>query len=203
MTAPPAVQFDDAGLVPAIVQDYDSGEVLMLGYMTRESLEQTQHDGLVTFWSRSRGELWRKGDTSGNFLRLVSMASDCDGDALLIQARPDGPTCHTGAPSCFSPDTAVGFRRLEGLWRVIADRSAQRPAGSYTAELIAGGVNATSRKVAEEATEVVLAAKDHAAGHDTGQLAEEAADLLYHLLVVLAERGESAAALLDALERRA
>jgi len=198
-----SIVFDESGLVPAIVQDVSSGEVLMLGYMSRESLKQTESEGVVTFWSRSRSELWRKGDSSGNRLELRGIAQDCDGDALLVQATPTGPTCHTGSVSCFTNDANEGFRRLEGLWRVITDRAARRPAGSYTAELIGGGVNATTRKVTEEATEVLLAAKDHATGLDNGELAEEAADLLYHLLVVLAERGESPAAFLDALERRA
>ena len=197
------VQFDEAGLVPAIVQDAASGAVLMLGYMNRESLEITLEEGLVTFWSRSRGELWRKGDTSGNRLELVAVAADCDSDALLVTARPTGPTCHTGEQSCFGSAQNHGFRRLDDLWATIADRADERPAGSYTVELLEGGVNATTRKVTEEATEVLLAAKDHAAGRDSGELAEEAADLIYHLLVVLAERGVTPAAMLDVLERRA
>ena len=201
---PGAVRYDAAGLVPAIVQHSATGEVLMLGYMSADSLALTIDQGLVTFWSRSRQELWRKGDTSGNQLRFESVAADCDGDALLVSATPTGPTCHTGAPSCFAAaPRQQGFRRLEALWDVVAERAAARPEGSYTAELVAAGVNATTRKVAEEATEVVLAAKDHAAGLDGGELAEEVADLIYHLLVVLAERGENPAAFLDALERRA
>jgi len=120
-----------------------------------------------------------------------------------VRAIPDGPTCHTGTRSCFSSDEGgVGFDRLERLWAVISNRVAAKPDGSYTAELVAGGVNATGRKLTEEATEVLLAAKDHAAGIDDGELAEEAADLIYHLLVLLAERGESPAGFLDALERR-
>lgn len=205
MTAfdPSAVKFNEAGLVPAIVQDDSTGTVLMLGYMNEESLRQTMHDSLVTFWSRSRRELWRKGSTSGNLLRLVEISIDCDGDALLVRASPDGPTCHTGSRSCFdASDRSVGFDRLERLWSVIADRAATRPEGSYTAQLVSGGVNAAGRKLTEEATEVLLAAKDHAAGRDQGELAEEAADLLYHLLVVLAERGESPRGVLDVLDRR-
>ncbi|NND04673.1 MAG: bifunctional phosphoribosyl-AMP cyclohydrolase/phosphoribosyl-ATP diphosphatase HisIE [Acidimicrobiia bacterium] len=198
-----AVSFDSEGLVPAIVQDAASGEVLMLGYMNRESLEQTLSEGLVTFWSRSRGELWRKGDSSGNRLELRHIAADCDGDTLLVEAAATGPTCHTGTVSCFADNESQGFRRLEDLWRVIAQRATDKPDGSYTAQLIAAGVDATGRKVTEEATEVLLAAKDHAAGIDPEHLAEEAADLIYHLLVVLAERGESPTAFLDALERRA
>ncbi len=201
--APDEVVYDSAGLVPAIVQDRANGDVLMLGYMNRESLALTLDSGLVTFWSRSREQLWRKGETSGNELRLVSIALDCDHDALLVTADPTGPTCHTGATGCFTDTDRQGFRRLEALWEVIAERAESRPEGSYTASLVAAGVDATARKVAEEATEVVIAAKDHAAGDDNGELAEEAADLVYHLLVLLAERGASPAELLDALERRA
>ncbi len=198
-----AVEFDEAGLVPAVVQDERSGAVLMVGYMNQESLQRTLDESLVTFWSRSRRELWQKGATSGNLLHLVGITVDCDGDALLVTARPQGPTCHTGSPSCFATSGArQGFAQLEGLWAVIADRVADQPAGSYTANLVSQGVNATTRKLTEEATEVLLAAKDHAAGHDHGELAEEAADLIYHLLVVLAERGTQPAAVLDVLERR-
>ena len=197
-----AVAFDADGLVPAIVQDRASGDVLMLGYMNRDSLELTLTSGLVTFWSRSRGELWRKGETSGNELRLVSMTLDCDSDALLVIADPTGPACHTGATTCFADTERQGFRRLEALWQVIADRAATRPEGSYTASLVTAGVDAAARKVAEEATEVVLAAKDHAAGAEGGHLAEEAADLVYHLLVLLAERGLEPTAVLDVLDGR-
>jgi phosphoribosyl-ATP pyrophosphohydrolase/phosphoribosyl-AMP cyclohydrolase len=171
--------------------------------MNQESLQRTLDNSLVTFWSRSRQELWQKGATSGNLLHLVGIATDCDGDALLVTARPDGPTCHTGESSCFGETgDRQGFAQLERLWTVIADRVATRPAGSYTAELVSQGVNATTRKLTEEATEVLLAAKDHAAGLDGGELAEEAADLIYHLLVVLAERGTQPAAVLDVLDRR-
>jgi phosphoribosyl-ATP pyrophosphohydrolase/phosphoribosyl-AMP cyclohydrolase len=198
-----AVKFDDAGLVPAVVQDADSGVVLMVGYMNQESLQRTLDNALVTFWSRSRQEMWQKGSTSGNLLRVVGIAMDCDGDALLVTAHPDGPTCHAGESSCFGEtDERQGFAQLERLWAVVADRAAARPAGSYTAGLVSQGVNATTRKLTEEATEVLLAAKDHAAGLDCGQLAGEAADLIYHLLVVLAERGTQPAAVLDVLERR-
>ena len=198
-----AVKYDESGLVPAVVQDDVSGTVLMVGYMTAESLQRTLDDSLVTFWSRSRQELWQKGATSGNLLHLVDIAADCDADALLVTAHPQGPTCHTGESSCFGTTTdRQGFAQLERLWAVIADRVATRPAGSYTADLVSQGVNATTRKLTEEATEVLLAAKDHAAGLDQGELAEEAADLIYHLLVVLAERGTQPAAVLDVLERR-
>lgn len=204
-----AVEFDQAGLVPAIVQDDATGRVLMLAYMNRESMQRTVEDRLVTFWSRSRREIWRKGATSGNLLHLIDISLDCDGDAVLVTAHPDGPTCHRGTTACFSepavPDnrgSGQGFERLEGLWTVIADRAATLPEDSYTAQLIGGGVNAAGRKLTEEATEVLLAAKDHVVGSDSGELAEEAGDLIYHLLVVLAERGESPRRVLDALDRR-
>ncbi len=186
------VQFDSAGLVAGIVQDADTRKVLMLGWLNTESLRLTYETGQVTFWSRSRGELWRKGETSGNTLEFVDLAVDCDGDAILITARPAGPTCHTGTVSCFDdadgpPDRS--FAELDQLWRVISQRAEDRPAGSYTARLLAGGVEGPGRKVTEEATEVLLAAKDHAANHaDDQRVAEEAADLVYHLLVLLAER---------------
>ncbi|HEX9645611.1 MAG TPA: bifunctional phosphoribosyl-AMP cyclohydrolase/phosphoribosyl-ATP diphosphatase HisIE [Acidimicrobiia bacterium] len=200
------VRFDEDGLVPGIVQDARSARVLMLGYLSRGSLELTRSTGQVHFWSRSRGELWRKGDTSGNTLQVVDIAVDCDGDALLIRANPAGPTCHTGAVSCFDAGTtiaaAAGFAALDDLWRVIISRATERPAGSYTVDLLDGGVDAVSRKVAEEATEVVLAAKDHATGGPAARVAEEAADLLYHLLVLLAERGVEPQGVIDVLAAR-
>jgi phosphoribosyl-AMP cyclohydrolase / phosphoribosyl-ATP pyrophosphohydrolase len=210
------IAYDEQGLVPGIVQDATTGRVLMLGYLNAESLEKTRATGLVHFWSRSRQELWMKGETSGNLLQLVDLAVDCDGDALLIRARPTGPTCHTGAASCFAtpmlaadqgaapdPEDAPGFAFLDELWSVIEQRKRTRPEDSYTAHLLAGGVDATARKVTEEATEVLLAAKDHATGGRADQVAEEAADLLYHLLVLLAERGIDSGDVVEVLRRRA
>jgi phosphoribosyl-ATP pyrophosphohydrolase/phosphoribosyl-AMP cyclohydrolase len=196
--------FDDRGLVPAIVQDERTGRVLMLGYVNRESLQATERTGLVHFWSRSRNRLWRKGESSGNTLAVRSMTPDCDGDAVLIQAVPAGPTCHTGAISCFGQTPAdQGFAWLERLWEVIAQRNHERPDGSYTARLLAGGTDSVGRKVVEEATEVLLAAKDHAAGAaGDDRLAEEAADLVYHLLVLLAERGLAPSRMIDVLASR-
>jgi phosphoribosyl-ATP pyrophosphohydrolase/phosphoribosyl-AMP cyclohydrolase len=200
------VRFDDRGLVAGIVQDADTGRVLMLGWLNAESLRLTRETGDVTFWSRSRSELWRKGETSGNTLSLVDIAVDCDGDALLITARPAGPTCHTGAVSCFDADPVApqrSFAELDHLWRVIAQRAAERPEGSYTTRLLDAGVEGPGRKITEEATEVLLAAKDHAAGTaDDARVAEEAADLVYHLLVLLAERNVDPAAVLAELESR-
>ena len=166
----------DTGLVPAIVQDRADGRVLMLAWVDREALAATLATGEVHFHSRSRDRLWRKGETSGNVLRLVSIELDCDGDALLLGVDPAGPTCHRGTRSCFSRDEAEGtlqspsqgFAWLETLWATIASRAAERPAGSYTTSLIEGGVDAAGRKVTEEATEVLLAAKDDAFAEAAG-----------------------------------
>jgi phosphoribosyl-ATP pyrophosphohydrolase/phosphoribosyl-AMP cyclohydrolase len=176
----------------------------MVGWMDDEAIDATIESGDVHFHSRSRDRLWRKGETSGNTLRLVDLALDCDGDAILVTAEPRGPTCHRGARSCFDrPGDAgavttpsAGFGWLDTLWSIIERRIVERPEGSYTATLAAGGVDATGRKVAEEAIEVVLAAKDDAAielaGGDrrdsASLLAGELADLLYHALVLAAER---------------
>ncbi len=203
MIDPDAVAFDEAGLAPAVVQDARTGQVLMLAYMNREALEATLTTGEVHFWSRSRDELWHKGATSGNTMRVVDVAADCDGDSVLVTAEPAGPACHTGAATCFGDDRPQGFAALEGLWATITERAATRPAGSYTVELLDGGVDAVSRKVLEEAGEVLLAAKDHAAGGSGERVAEEAADLLYHLLVLMAERDLTPAGMLGALRARA
>ena len=200
MTSP---RYNADGLVPGIVQHAVTGQVLMLGYLNEESLARTVDTGLVTFWSRSRNRLWQKGETSGNVLNLVSMTADCDGDALLIKALPAGPTCHTGQQTCFDDHTDQGFAWLEELWGVIASRSRDLPTGSYTATLIEGGVEAAARKVTEEATEVLLAATNHAAGGPVDAIAEESADLIYHLLVLLAERGVSPSDIVDVLRTRA
>ena len=189
---PPDVRFDAQGLVPGIVQDELTGRVLMLGYLNLESLRLTLSTGDVHFWSRSRQEIWRKGATSGNTLSLVELRVDCDGDALLLIANPRGPTCHTGTGGCFDGtggSRPEGFGILGELWSVILQRADDRPEGSYTASLLSGGVDTVARKVLEEAGEVLLAAKDHAAGlADDRRLAEEVADLAYHTLVLLAER---------------
>ena len=198
------VAFDDAGLVPAVVQDATTGRVLMVAYMNAGALATTQQTGLVTFWSRSRQELWQKGETSGNTLALASIAVDCDSDALLVQASPSGPTCHTGTVSCFGDEQLEGFAALEDLWTVIASRADERPDGSYTTSLLAQGPEGPGRKIVEEATEVLLAMKDHERGvaHDQ-RVAEEAADLVYHLLVGLAERGIAPSLVVEELAARA
>lgn len=212
MTVPdPGVRFGSDGLVPAIVQDGTDGRVLMLAWMDAEALSATLETGEVHFHSRSRDRLWRKGETSGNVLRVVSLSTDCDSDAVLVTVDPAGPTCHRGTRSCFDMDgapadrTTQGFAWLETLWATIAARVESRPAGSYTAKLLDGGVDAVARKVTEEATEVLLAAKDDAVASDDASraaLAGETADLLYHALVLLAERGLPPSEVVAALEQR-
>ncbi len=206
-----------SGLLPAIVQDRADGRVLMLAWVDRVALETTLATGAVHFHSRSRDRLWRKGETSGNVLRLASIALDCDRDALLLTVDPAGPTCHRGTRSCFDladappPPSAQGFAWLETLWATIADRAAHRPAGSYTTGLLEGGVDGAGRKVTEEATEVLLAAKDDAVAEAGGSardatraaLSGEAADLLFHTLVLLAERGLEPGEVLAVLRSRA
>ncbi len=192
---------DAAGLVPAVVQDRE-GLVRMVGWMNEESFGRTLETGLVTFWSRSRQELWTKGETSGNSLHVVSVTADCDHDTLLVTVDPVGPTCHTGEESCFG-DARMRFGFLEVLQDVIDARATERPEGSYTTQLLNAGPDRTARKVVEEATEVLIAAKNHAAGIDDDErLAEEAADLLYHLLVTLEERGVDPSLVTEILRNR-
>jgi phosphoribosyl-AMP cyclohydrolase / phosphoribosyl-ATP pyrophosphohydrolase len=212
----PEVAFGPDGLVAAVVQDVTDGRVLMVGYMDAEAMAATVATGEVHFHSRSRDRLWRKGETSGHVLRLVDWAVDCDGDALLVRVDPVGPTCHRDTRSCFDPDGAPaergsqGFVWLETLWATIASRAAERPSGSYTTALLDGGVDAVARKVTEEATEVLMAAKDDATAAASGTdrtatetaLAGETADLLYHALVLLAERDVAPAAVIGALRAR-
>jgi phosphoribosyl-ATP pyrophosphohydrolase/phosphoribosyl-AMP cyclohydrolase len=210
------IRFGPDGLAPAIVQDAADRRVLMLAWMDGEALAETRRTGEAHFHSRSRDALWRKGETSGHVLRVRAIEADCDADALLLTVDPVGPTCHRETRSCFDPDgapagrTSQGFAWLETLWTTIADRVDRRPAGSYTTRLVDAGVDATGRKVVEEATETLLAARDDAeaerAGADRGEtraaLAGEAADLLYHALVVLAERGLEPRSVVDALRGR-
>lgn len=199
--------FDTQGLIPAIVQHVRSGEVLMLGYMNAESLRLTVESGLVTFWSRSRSELWQKGMTSGNVLRLVEIRQDCDGDALLVLAEPEGPTCHTGQPSCFHRDldgqlTSLRLPQLSVLMRLvdtIHDRRQDANPESYTARLLHGGVDRIGKKIGEEAAEVIIAAKNRS----VSEVTYEMADLLYHSLVLLEDQGVELTMVLAELQRRA
>jgi phosphoribosyl-ATP pyrophosphohydrolase/phosphoribosyl-AMP cyclohydrolase len=188
------------GLIPAIVQDAFDGRVLMQGYMTKEALRVTFESGRVTFWSRSRQQLWTKGETSSNYLDLVDIHPDCDLDCLLIRARQEGPTCHLGLDTCFdkegkvSPDLAF----LANLERVIATRDEERPAGSYTTSLLESGIKRIAQKVGEEGVETALAA---AAGGDE-ELLNESADLIYHLLVLLRSRKLELGSLVEVLRIR-
>lgn len=175
-----------AGLLPAIVQDADTLRVLMLGYMNREALSATQDTGLVTFYSRSKQRLWKKGERSGDVLHLVSIDADCDCDTLLVRARPEGTTCHLGRISCFPDAPGDGLAELDTL---IAKRARDRPEASYTTGLFESGVRRIAQKVGEEGVEAALAA----VAQDEDALLGEAADLLYHLTVLLRARGLSLA----------
>lgn len=173
------------GLLPAVVQDARSGAVLMLGYMNREALMQTQSSRKVTFFSRSRQRLWTKGESSGNFLSLTSIHADCDNDTLLVLAEPAGPTCHLGTQSCFGDASMPSLAFLGDLDALVARRERERPQGSYTTRLFADGVRRIAQKVGEEGVETALAA----VVQDDSALLGEAADLVFHLLVLLRARG--------------
>ena len=210
-----AIRFDKSGLVPCVSQDWSSGEVLMLAYMNSEALERTQETGELHLFSRSRGELWRKGESSGNVQRVKQLRYDCDADAILALVEPAGPACHTGERSCFyrvvggSADTApdapavdgepplAPFEALGSLERTLLDRATERPEGSYTVELLEDAPRLAG-KVREEAEEVTRAAAEES----DERVAEEAADVLYHLEVLLVSRGLSLARALDVLSAR-
>lgn len=189
------------GLIPAIVQDATTGQVLMLGYMNREALIETTRSKEVTFFSRSKGRLWTKGETSGHTLKLVSIVPDCDDDALLVLAHPIGPTCHEGTQSCFGDTVSTKAQPLaflSTLEDIIAQRIADQPEGSYTARLWAEGSTRLAQKVGEEGVEVALAA----ATQEDERLLSEAADLLFHLALLLKNRNLSLAAVVKELEQR-
>ncbi|EGG31582.1 bifunctional phosphoribosyl-AMP cyclohydrolase/phosphoribosyl-ATP diphosphatase HisIE [Paenibacillus sp. HGF5] len=209
------IRWDAAGLVPAIIQDAESKQVLMMAYMNRESLRLTLESGETWFWSRSREELWHKGATSGNVQTVVSMTYDCDGDTLLLQVNPNGPACHTGQTTCFHNEiTAQGQKRelanqgtavsgerfavLAELEEVIAQREVERPEGAYTTYLFDKGVDKILKKVGEEASETIIAAKNK----DNAELKLEVSDLIYHLLVLLQERKLPLDEIMDELSRR-
>jgi phosphoribosyl-ATP pyrophosphohydrolase/phosphoribosyl-AMP cyclohydrolase len=198
LTVPPAVQFDASGLVPVVVQDYASGDVLMVAWANAEALDLTARTGLAHFWSRKRAAIWKKGETSGHLLRVRELRADCDADTLLLVAEPEGPTCHTQARTCFGDHTPTAAGMVEELAGVIESRGRARPEGSYTARLLAKGLDHCLKKVGEEATEVILAAK----GESDERLASECADLLFHVLVVLEQRGVRPSAVLDVLRAR-
>jgi phosphoribosyl-ATP pyrophosphohydrolase/phosphoribosyl-AMP cyclohydrolase len=178
----------DPQLTPVIVQDAGTNRVLMLAYADEEAVRRTRETGEAWFWSRSRGELWHKGAMSGNTMAVEEIRDDCDGDALLFRVHPSGPACHTGADSCFAP----------WLWRIVAERAATRPEGSYVAGLLGDGAAAVARKVGEEGLEAALAG----AGEPDERLVEELADLWFHAYVLLAARGLQPSAVEDELRRR-
>ena len=191
------LKFDEQGLIPAIVQDSTTQVVLMQAYMNKESLQKTLESGKVTFWSRSRQKLWTKGEESGNFLNLVDILADCDKDSLLVKAEPIGPTCHTGADTCWGEvNREKDF--LLFLERYLEKRKNDSPEVSYTARLISRGINKVAQKVGEEAVEVVIEAKDNNEELFLG----EAADLMYHYLVLLQAKGYRLADVCKVLESR-
>ncbi|MFC3799277.1 bifunctional phosphoribosyl-AMP cyclohydrolase/phosphoribosyl-ATP diphosphatase HisIE [Cohnella sp. GCM10012308] len=204
-----SIKWDADGLVPAIVQDAVSKEVLMMAYMNKESLALTLEKGEAVFWSRSRQELWHKGATSGNTQKVVSLRYDCDGDTLLVQAIPSGPACHTGSYSCFYRDAsgelpqeslpaADRFAPLSELESTIAKRHAERPEGSYTTYLFDKGLDKILKKIGEETAEVIIGAKNH----DKAETRAEAADLIFHLMVLLREENIPLDDVLQELEFR-
>ena len=184
------------GLVPAIIQDDVTGKVLMLGFMNQEAIDKTQALQQVTFFSRTRKRLWTKGEESGNFLQVKSIAADCDNDTLLIKAHPLGPVCHTGADTCFNEENDGDF--LQQLGATISNRFTDRQQDSYTASLFNKGINAVAQKVGEEAIELVIEAKDN----DQNKFLGEAADLLFHYLVLLRAKGNSLEDVIAVLKTR-
>lgn len=208
------LKFDDRGLIPAIVQDVVTGRVLSLAYMNRESLELSLRERQTYFWSRSRGRLWHKGETSGNTQRIERLEADCDGDALLVSVKPDGPACHTGQVSCFfeelfnsvSPPTDADpsgkrqfLRTVDQLLQIIKSRKAEMPEGSYTTYLFSKGLDKILKKIGEESAETIIAAKNRS----KSELMMESADLLYHLLVLFVNEGLEIEEVLGELEKRA
>jgi phosphoribosyl-AMP cyclohydrolase / phosphoribosyl-ATP pyrophosphohydrolase len=184
------------GLVPCVIQDSKTSVVLMLGFMNEEAFLKTKADGKVTFFSRSKQRLWTKGETSGNFLEVNGIKIDCDNDTLLIQVNPRGATCHTGTDTCFGDkNISDGLSLLE---RIIADRKKNPKPGSYTNSLFESGINKIAQKVGEEAVELIIEAKDH----DHGLFLNEAADLMYHYLVLLAAKGHSLSEVSEVLRQR-
>ena len=186
------------GLIPAIIQDARTKNVLMLGFMNREAYEKTTELQNVTFFSRTRNRLWTKGEQSGNFLNVISIEADCDRDTLLIKAIPEGPVCHTGSATCFNDDNSYGIQFLTELQDFIIKRHQELPEGSYTTSLFASRINRMAQKVGEEAVETVIEATN---GTD-GRMMYEASDLLYHLIVLLTAKGRRIEELAEALERR-
>ena len=196
------IKFDSSGLIPAVVVDYMNGRVLTLAYMNRQSLEISMAEGRTCFWSRSRQKLWRKGEESGNIQEIISITADCDRDALLIQVKKAGPACHLGNESCFvdmllDTETAESFS-LNGLYELISRRKTQPQEGSYTTYLFEKGQDKILKKIGEESTEVIIAAK----GGDKAETVYEISDLLYHLMVMMVEMGISNEEIISELASR-
>ena len=183
------LKFDENGLIPAIVVDAVSKKVLTLAYMNKESLQISTEKGLTCFWSRSRQELWLKGETSGNYQHIVSITADCDKDALVVMVEKEGPACHLGTDSCFTNELWQSEERhefsLEGLYEMLVGRNEQRPEGSYTTYLFEKGIDKILKKVGEESTEVIIAAK----AEDKAETVYEIADLAYHIMVLMVNQG--------------
>lgn len=196
------LKFDEKGLIPAIVVDAKTKKVLTLAYMNRESLEISMEKELTCFWSRSRNELWLKGETSGNYQHIVSITADCDRDALVVTVEPDGPACHTGSYSCFTKDVFQSEERSEfsydGLMELIKDRKTSPQEGSYTTYLFHKGLDKILKKVGEESTEVIIAAK----AEDRKETVYEIADLAYHIMVLMVEAGITLDEIRDELASR-
>ena len=196
------LRFDERGLIPAIVVDAGSGRVLTLAYMNRESLEITMAEGRTCFWSRSRQELWRKGETSGNIQHVVDITADCDRDALVVRVNKEGPACHLGTDSCFNNLVWEGDEpepfHLEGLYNLLVGRKASLPEGSYTTYLFQKGLDKILKKVGEESTEVIIAGK----ARDKAETIYEIADLMYHVMVLMVELGISVEEVRDELASR-
>jgi len=193
---PDEIKFDERGLIPAIVQDAKTREVLTLAYMNKESLARTIETSETWFWSRSRNELWHKGETSGNTQHVVSLALDCDRDAIVVLVDPAGPACHTGAVSCFGISSSQSL--LTRLYELIQSRERERPNGSYTTYLFEEGIDKILKKLGEESAETIIAAKND----DRARLVSEVSDLVYHLLVLLVARGVSLGEIANELEQR-
>jgi phosphoribosyl-ATP pyrophosphohydrolase/phosphoribosyl-AMP cyclohydrolase len=186
------------GLVPAIIQDNETGKVLMLGFMNEEAYNKTVVDKLVTFYSRTKNRLWTKGEESGNFLDVISVTADCDNDTVLVKVKPRGPVCHTGADTCFNESNTGSLQFLKYLQDLIDTRKATMPEGSYTTKLFQKGINKIAQKVGEEAVELVIESKDQ----NDDLFLNEAADLMYHLLVLLTAKNYRIENVIDVLKSR-
>lgn len=188
----------EKGLVPAVIQDAQTGKVLMLGYMNKESLQKTQETGHVTFFSRSKQRLWTKGESSQNYLNVVGILVDCDNDSLLVKVKPEGPTCHTGTDTCWAESNDNNTQFLDYLTEVIKKRRQADPSESYTAMLFSKGINKVAQKVGEEAVELVIEAKDN----DANLFKNEAADLLFHYMMLLEAKDYSLHDVIEVLKER-